>query len=213
MCSFLSAEGFTSRSRHYIYGSPIPVVDEAKFLGLLFDKKLTFIPHIKALKAKCFKALDFLKMLDNTSWGGDRSVLLILYRSLVRSKLGYGSVVYGSARKSYLKCLDTIHHQGLRLALGAFRTSPVENLYAESNEPSLYVRREKLSLPYTTKLAAIPKNPAYNCVFNPKYERFYNNKPTAIKPLGLRIQPLLEQANVSIENVQPFSLPSKEPWT
>ena len=42
-----------------------------------------------------------------------------------------------------LKCLDTNHHQGLRLALGAFRTSPVESLYAESNEPSLYTRREK----------------------------------------------------------------------
>ena len=34
-----------------------------------------------------------------------------------------------------------------------------------------------------------------------------------IKPLGLRIQPLLEQANISIKNVQPLSLPSKEPWT
>ena len=112
-----------------------------------------------------------------------------------------------------MKCLDTIHHQGLRLALGAFRTSPVESLYAESNEPSLYTRREKLSLQYTTKLAANPKNPAHNCVFNPKYERFYNNTPSAIKPLGLRILPLLEQANISIKNVQPFSLPSKEPWT
>ena len=95
---------------------------------------------------------------------GDRSVLLNLYRSLVRSKLDYGSVVYGSARKSYLKSLNTIHHQGLRLALGAFRTSPVESLYAESNEPSLYTRREKLSLQYTTKLAANPKSPAHNCV-------------------------------------------------
>ena len=196
-----------------IYGSPIPVVEEAKFLGLLFDKKLSFIPHIKALKAKCLKALDVLKVLSNTNWGGDRSVLLNLYRSLVRSKLDYGSIVYGSARKSYLKCLDTIHHQGLRLALGAFRTSPVESLYAESNEPSLYTRREKLSLQYTTKLAASPKNPAHNCVFNPKYERFYYNTPSAIKPLGLRILPLLDQANISIKNVQPFSLPLKEPWT
>ena len=157
-------------------------------MGLQFDKKLTFIPHIKALKAKCLKALDVLKVLSNTSWGGDRSVRLNLYRPLVRSKLDYGSVVYGSARTSYLKCLDTIHHQGLRLALGAFRTFNIESLYAESNEPFLYVRREKLSLQYTTKLAANPMNPAYCCVFNPKYERFYNNKPTAIKPLGLRIQ-------------------------
>ena len=196
-----------------IYGSPIPVVEEAKFLGLQFDKKLSFIPHIKALKAKCLKALDVLKVLSSTNWVGDRSVLLNLYRSLVRLKFDCGSIVYGFARKSYLKCLDTIRHQGLRLTLGAFRTSPVESLYAELNEPSLYTRREKLSLQYTTKLAANLENPAHNCVFNPKYERFYNNTPSATKPLGLRIQPLLEQANISIKNVQPFSLPSKEPWT
>ena len=154
-----------------------------------------------------------LKALSSSSWGGDRTVLLNLYRSLVRSKLDYGSLVYGSARKSYLKSLDTFHHQGLRLALRAFHTSPVESLYAESNEPSLYIRREKLSLQYVTKLATNPRNSAYDCVFNPKYKRFYNTKPTAIKPLGLRIQPLLEEANINIKNVQPFSFPSKEPWT
>ena len=142
-------------------------------------------------------------MLSNTNWGGDRSILLILYRFLLRSKLDYGSIVYGSARKSYLKCLDTIHHLGLRLALGAFRTSPVESLYAELNETSLYIRREKLSLQYTTKLATNAKNPVHNCVIHPKYEIFYNNTPLAIKPLGLRIQPLLEQANI---NIKLFSL-------
>ena len=145
-----------------IYGSPIPVFSEAKFLGLLFDNTLSFIPHIKALKANCLKALDILKVLSSSDWGGDRTILLNLYRSLIRSKLDYGSIVYGSARKSYFKSLDTIHHQGLRLALGAFRTFPVESLYAESNEPSLYIRREKLSLQYVTKLAANPRNSAYD---------------------------------------------------
>ena len=72
-----------------IYGSPIPFVSEAKFLGLLFDNKLSFIPHIKALKAKCLKALDILKVLSSSDWGGDRTVLLNLYRSLIRSKLDY----------------------------------------------------------------------------------------------------------------------------
>ena len=41
--------------------------------------------------------------------------------------------------------MDTIHHQGLRLALGAFRTPPVQSLYSEAQEPSLYDRRKKLS--------------------------------------------------------------------
>ena len=107
-----------------IYGSPIPVVREAKFLGLLFDNKLSFIPHIKALKAKCLKALVILKVLSSSDWGGDRTILLKLYRYLIRSKLDYGSIVYGSARKSYLKFLDTIYYQGLHLAVGAFSYFP-----------------------------------------------------------------------------------------
>ena len=41
-------------------GRPVPVVEEAGFLGVIFDKKLTFIPHIKKLKAKCQKALNLL---------------------------------------------------------------------------------------------------------------------------------------------------------
>ena len=118
------------RKQHYdlvlhLYGLPIPVVEESKFLGILFDRKLSFIPHIKYLKAKCLKALNLLKVLSNTSCGADRTTLLELYRSLVRSKLDYGSIIHGSARKSYLQMLDPIHNQGLRLALGAFRTSPV----------------------------------------------------------------------------------------
>jgi len=31
-------------------GSSIPVVEEAKFLGVIFDNKLSFLPHIWQLK-------------------------------------------------------------------------------------------------------------------------------------------------------------------
>ena len=37
----------------YLYGSPIPVVEESNFLGVIFDRKLSFISHIRYIKAKC----------------------------------------------------------------------------------------------------------------------------------------------------------------
>ena len=144
------------------------------------------------MKAKCLKALKLLKVLSNTRWGADRSTLLHLYRSLIRLKLDYGSIVYGSARKSYLQMLDTVHHQGLRLALGAFRTSPVTSLYVEADEPSLYLRREKLSLQYAIRLAANKRYPAFKVTFSPQFLELYEHKPNAIKPFGLRISPLLD---------------------
>ena len=71
-------------------GQSLPVVEETKFLGVIFDKKLTFIPNIKKLKAKCQKALNLLRVFAHTDWGADRKILLNLYRTIVRSKLDYG---------------------------------------------------------------------------------------------------------------------------
>ena len=63
----------------YLYGSLIAVVDEAKFLCVIFDRKLSFIPHIKYLKAKCLKALNLLKVLSHTSWGADHMQYIYFY--------------------------------------------------------------------------------------------------------------------------------------
>ena len=87
----------------YLNGTQIPIIGEAKFLGLLFDSKLSLIPHITFLKSRCTKSLDLIEVLSNTTWGADRKVLLCLYRALIRSKLDYGCIVYGSARPSYIK--------------------------------------------------------------------------------------------------------------
>ena len=211
----------------YIYGSQIPVVAESKFLGVIFDRKLSFIPHIKYVKAKCLKALNLLKVLSHTSWGADRTTLLHLYRSLIRSKLDYGSIVYGSARKSYLQMLDTVHksarksylqmldtvhNQGLRLALGAFRTSPVSSLNVEADEPSLWLHREKLSLQYAIRLAANPSNPAFEVTFPPQFQEYYERKPNAIKSFGLRVAQLLESANINTKNIPKHSFSDIPSW-
>ena len=56
--------------------------------------------------------------------------------------------------------LDPIHNQGLRLALGAFRSSTIASLYMLADKPSLYPLRKKF-LQYAIRLAANPSNPAY----------------------------------------------------
>ena len=113
--------------------------------------------------------------------------------------MDYDSIIYGSARKSYLKILDTVHHQGLRLALGAFRTS----LYVEADEPSLSDRQVKLSLQYITELKSNPTIPAYECVFKPMYTTLFKCKTTAISPLGIRMKDHILSADIPMEDSQP----------
>jgi len=50
-------------------GTLIPVVEQTKFLGVIFDNKLTFLPHIRYLKDKCAKALNLLPSAAHTFWG------------------------------------------------------------------------------------------------------------------------------------------------
>ena len=97
----------------------------------------------------------------------DRKTLLCFYRFLVRSELNYDCIVYGAASNNILKKLDPTHYQGLRIALGAFRTPPVTSLYAKAQEMSLKNRRMKLSMNYVLKLKTCPNNPAYSSVLEP----------------------------------------------
>ena len=157
----------------FLYGMPIPVVQEVKFLGLIFDSKLSFLPHIRYLKNKSTKALTLIRVVAHTSWGTDQDTLLLLYTSLIRSKLDYGCIVYGSARSSYLRMLDPVQNHALRLCLGAYRTSPSSSLCILANEPPLYVRRQKLSIQYCLKLSTSSHNPVYDSVFNIKFIRSF----------------------------------------
>ena len=193
-----------------LYGSPIPIVDQTKFLGLIFDKKLTFIPHLKYLKAKCLKAINILKVVGHYDWGADCKTMLSLYRSLIQSKLDYGSVVYGSARPSYRKMLEPIQNQSLRICLGAFRTSPAESLCVEANMAPLDIRRLQLGLQYALKLKTQPHNPAHSCIFSPLYEDKFNSRPTIVSPFGIRVN--LQDTGIDLDVLCQGGIPHFIPW-
>ncbi|KAK3878757.1 hypothetical protein Pcinc_016569 [Petrolisthes cinctipes] len=81
----------------FMYGHRIRCVEETRFLGLLFDKRLTWVPHLRTLKVFCLKALNLLRVLGHTSWVADRATLLRLYHVLIRSKLDYVCEAYSFA--------------------------------------------------------------------------------------------------------------------
>lgn len=49
----------------------IRTVEQFEYLGIIYEKKLNFIPHIKRLKQKCSKSLNLLRVIANTDWGAD----------------------------------------------------------------------------------------------------------------------------------------------
>ena len=139
---------------------------------IIFDCKLSFIPHIRHLNRSAQRLWTYyvsLAILHGEQTNKPYYICTYLYRSLIRSKLDYGCVVYGSTRSSYLCMLDPVQNHALRLCLGAYRTSPSSSLCVLANEPPLYLRWKKLSMQYCLKLSATSQNPACSAVFAGKF--------------------------------------------
>ena len=196
-----------------IYNSQIPVVSQTKFLGVIFDSNLNFKAHIDYIHQKCGKAMNLLKVVAKMDWVADRSVLMRLYRSFVCSRLEYSCAVFSSVCKSYLKKLKPIQNQGLKICLGAFRTSPMQSLYVEANEPPLYLRFDKLCIQYALKLRSNPNNPGYGVVFNPQFYNLYDKKPSGIRCFGHRVEEDLSAVCPQLDLIQTVSLPDDPHWT
>ena len=56
--------------------SPIKVVSEAKFLGVIVDRTLSYSSHVNNLKTNCLQVLDILKIVGHTDWGADQKTTL-----------------------------------------------------------------------------------------------------------------------------------------
>ena len=206
-----------------IGNTPLPVEELTKFLGLWWDSHLSFKKHISVLKAQCKEALNLIRVVAHLKWGGDRDTLVMLYRAIVRSKLDYGCIVYGTASNANLWQLDSIHNSGLKLELGAFCTSPVSSLSTETNEAPLGERRLKLSMHYYLKTRACINNPARYALheFDQTTRDLYVPRPNGrggmTRPpthlIGLKVEAAMASAEIDAKLVCPLRIPAFPPGT
>jgi hypothetical protein len=143
-----------------------------KFLGLIFDSKVSWEPHIWQLRLMCEKTFSILKVFSGSSWGRDRTVLLWLHYAVIHSKIDYIRFIYSSASKSKLSILDPIYSAGICHATGTIHTSCLTSIYAESGEP-FHLHSDLLLCSYSAELRAHPHHPSYSVVFCPKLHYRY----------------------------------------
>lgn len=195
-----------------LYNQAVPLHKEAKFLGLIFDRRLSYSPHIKELKDKCSKRMNLLKVISRMSYGADRLSMLRLYRGFIRSVFDYASVVYDGAPKATKKPLDTLHNTCIRLATGAFRTSRTSSMLVEANEPPLDLRRMRLSLHYALKVKQYPDHPAYEAIFSSDIKEKFLARSTRTRPLCIRISDWTTQSDIRLDQIARVKRTHIPPW-
>ena len=174
-----------------------------KVLGLLFQFRHSWLPHIKSTKVKCMQALNILVILTHPSHGCNRKILLPLYTTLTRAILDYGSPIYGLVPSSQLKLLDPIQNSALRLVTGAFRTNPVSSLCADTGIPPLHYRRLTLTAKFVTSILQHPQT-----TFNHVFHLLHNLHPD--HNLQIHLQRQLNHS-FKFRSLNPF-LSTVPPW-
>lgn len=196
-------------------GKVIPYVKEHKHLGLTFDgPKLTWKTHVENLRLASQRRLDLMKRSCGTKWGAGRDVLLLIYKSYIRSLLDYGSVVYGSAAMTTLKPLDVLQNSALRIALGAFKTSPTVSLHAEANIlPLKYWRKTQLCR-YYYKIQQLPLDHPLFELFSDQWNIVDNEEWSNLNlPFLVRAKTALLELHLPCEDFTPSPVVSIfPPW-
>ncbi|XP_072398117.1 uncharacterized protein [Diabrotica undecimpunctata] len=160
-------------------------------------------------KTNCLNRINILKTLAYHQWRVEEKVLLRIYRTLIRSRLDYGSILYISASDTDLKSLNTIHNTSLRFSLGAFKSSPSESLYIESSEPPLFIRGQRLLLSYFSRISANPKNPVIKLIKTP--HPVSDNSHPRVHSLSQILRTLLKDTDLKLTT--PFTTSRILPWT
>ena len=87
----------------YLNNRPIPQVRRLKYLGIIFDRKLTFKEHINYVTNKCTKLIFTLAKSAKLNWGLNHKALKKIYLGGILPLLLYGVPVWYKAMtlKSY----------------------------------------------------------------------------------------------------------------
>ena len=144
----------------------MPFVQEHKFLGLMFDKKINWRPHIQDIVKRCKIKLNILKKITGISWGNDSKSMLIVYKALIRSLFDYGCEAYDSASNLVKNTLNSVQYQALKIITGGPIGTSLQSLLKETGEEPLDIRRKMLTNRYYFKVKSTPEHPVQKCTIN-----------------------------------------------
>ena len=142
-----------------IDNQPLKYEDQQTYLGVTFDKRMTWRNHITKAEAKARRKLNIMRKLAGTQWGANHEILKKVYQGTVRPHLEYGSSSWMTAAKSHQQALDRIQNQAMRIIAGAMKTTPIHLLEDLTAISPLIMRRQSKAMIQATKFQCIQEHP------------------------------------------------------
>ena len=121
----------------------IPHEENPTYLGIRFDRRMTWKPHIQEMEKRATRRFSLMKKLSGTKWGANRKIFQQVYTGYVRPVMEYGSAAWATAAKSNTSRLTKVHNTGMRLITEGMKSTPINALETATQLQPLDQRREE----------------------------------------------------------------------
>ena len=178
------------------------------YLGVTFDKRLTWKAHIEKAEKKAKARLSIMRKLAGSAWGADMQTLKRTYTGNVRPALEYGMAAWGTVANTHFERLKKVQNQATRVMTGAIKSTPVNIIESTTGVQPLEDRRDTKILTQAAKFRRMPSHPMNDRIGKPT--------PTRLKRISFvrQAKQTLEQHG-DLQNHVPKELPASlavPPW-
>jgi ribonuclease HI len=146
-----------------LLGQPMVFNPAPVFLGVKFDRLLTFNDHVKTLAKKLKIRSNVIKAISGKDWGCPKEDLWLVYNSFILSAALYAAPAWmPSASDTTLGRLQTVQNGCARTITGACSTAPLGPLNWEARlMPIMEKRTEAVAKSFEKAMRKEPGHPNY----------------------------------------------------
>jgi hypothetical protein len=112
-------------------------INEDKYLGVIFDKKVTWKLHIEMIEAKAFRTIIRIYSLFRSE-RSKTNIIFTLHKALIRSVMTYGCPAWEFAADNHLLKLQRLQNKVLRIIRNFPRCTPIRDLHMTFKLPYIY---------------------------------------------------------------------------
>ena len=166
----------TFQPRLNLLGFPLLFNPTPKFLGVTFDRTLSFGAHVQSLCSKFYPRHKALRSIATASWGPTKESLSLLYKAFVRPVLSYASPGwFPFLCNTATSHLEVLHTAAYRVITGCLSSTPSSLLLLEAQLPPLKLTLEHQTLYSFERALRLPPD------FSSLYALAIRNVPCRLK--------------------------------